>query len=54
MAVELLAESAGWVEPVRWRGTCGRCGEPASEDRDSPEQAQRDIDECPCRAEWGD
>jgi len=42
------------VEPVQWIGRCDRCGEPAPETRDSAEEAQRDIDECPCLSESED
>lgn len=37
------------VRPVAWQGWCDLCDEPAPEQRDSEEQAQRDVDECPCR-----
>ena len=39
------------VQPVAWLGTCGRCGEPSPEVRDSEEAAMCDAEECPC---WAD
>lgn len=36
------------VEPVKWVGRCDRCDEPAPEERDNYDAAQRDVDECPC------
>lgn len=42
------------VEAVKWIGRCDLCGEPGPEERDNPEEAQRDIDECPCRYETGE
>lgn len=38
-----------YVRPVAWLGQCPRCGEDSPEVRDSPEAAQRDADDCPCR-----
>lgn len=38
------------VVPVAWVGFCDACDEPGPQ-RDSAEQAQQDIAECPCRYE---
>lgn len=35
--------------PVKWLGYCDRCGEPSPEMRDSPEEAEADALDCPCR-----
>lgn len=37
--------------PVKWLGTCDRCGENSPEMRDSFEAALADADECPCGEE---
>ena len=42
-----------YVRPVYWIGQCPLCGEDSPEMRDSPEQAQQDIDDCPCRSDRG-
>lgn len=36
------------VEPVKWIGRCDRCGELAPGERDNYDEAQHDVDECPC------
>lgn len=37
------------VSPIKWVGVCDQCGEPSPEIRDSAEEAQDDVDNCPCR-----
>ncbi len=35
--------------PVQWLGYCGRCGEPAPEQRDTESEAVQDAHDCPCK-----
>ena len=34
------------VKAVKFQAWCDRCGEPASEMRDTRDEAERDVDEC--------
>lgn len=36
--------------PVRWSGVCERCGLSIPEDRDTREEAEADVQGCPCQS----